>query len=212
MSQNGSPPPEFEFDEDYRYFMVRLPVHPEARAASAAVAKATEDVGTESALSRHQVEILHKCTEDTPIGDLMSIARRADRTKFRNQILSPLLRAELLQMTIPEKPNSRLQKYHLTQKGHMLVQLVADLLPQRIEQELHTFPPRKLCRWHEITVTRHENQRIDLMLKGHAGDIQTNTHIHPFLTKPEVHVTLTDFSPSRNELLQFACTGFTECR
>jgi ATP-dependent DNA helicase RecG len=117
MSQNGSPPPEFEFDEDYRYFMVRLPVHPEARAASAAVAKVTGDVGTESALSRHQMEILHKCTEDTPIGDLMSIARRADRTKFRNQILRPLLRAELLQMTIPEKPNSRLQKYHLTQKG-----------------------------------------------------------------------------------------------
>jgi hypothetical protein len=47
----------------------------------------------------------------------MSIAGRADRTKFRNQILRPPLRAELLRMTIPEKPNSRLQKYHLTQKG-----------------------------------------------------------------------------------------------
>ena len=82
---------------------------------------------------------------------------------------------------------------------HMLVQLVADLLPQRIEQELHTLPPRKPCRWHEITVTRHENQCIDLMLKGHAGDIQADSHIHPFLTKPEVHVTLTDFSPGRNE-------------
>ena len=117
MSQNGSPPPEFEFDEDYSYFMVRLPVHPEARAASAAAAKATGIVGTESALSRHQVEILRKCTDDTAIGDLMSIAGRADRTKFRNQILRPLLRAELLRMTIPEKPNSRLQKYHLTQKG-----------------------------------------------------------------------------------------------
>ena len=117
MSQNGSPPPEFDFDEDYSYFMVRLPVHPEARAASAAVAKATGDVGIESALSRHQVEILRRCTEDTAIGDLMSIAGRADRTKFRNQILRPLLRAELLRMTIPEKPNSRLQKYHVTKKG-----------------------------------------------------------------------------------------------
>jgi ATP-dependent DNA helicase RecG len=59
--------------EDYSYFMVRLPVHPEARAASAAVAKATADVGTESALSRHQVEILHKCADDTAIGDLKEI-------------------------------------------------------------------------------------------------------------------------------------------
>jgi ATP-dependent DNA helicase RecG len=97
--------------------LVRLPVQPEARTASAAVAKATGDVGTESALSRHQVEILHKCADDTAIMDLMSIAGRVDRTKFRNQILRPLLRAELLRMTIPEKPNSRLQKYHVTQKG-----------------------------------------------------------------------------------------------
>jgi hypothetical protein len=55
--------------------------------------------------------------DDTAIGDLMIIAERADRTKFRNQILRPLLQAELLQMTVPEKPNSRLQKYHVTQKG-----------------------------------------------------------------------------------------------
>ena len=55
--------------------------------------------------------------DDTAIGDLMSIAGRADRTKFRNQILRPLLRAELLMMTIPEKPNSRLQKYQLTKRG-----------------------------------------------------------------------------------------------
>jgi ATP-dependent DNA helicase RecG len=81
------------------------------------VAKATGEVGTESSLSRHQVEILRRCTDDTAIGDLMSIAGRADRTKFRNQILRPLLRTELLRMTNPEKPNSRLQKYHLTKKG-----------------------------------------------------------------------------------------------
>ena len=94
--------------------------------------------------------------------------------------------------------------------GESLSGLVADLLPQWIEQELHAFPPCKLCRRHKIAVTRHENQRIDLMLEGHAGDIQANTHIHSFLTKPEVHVSLTNFSPRRNELLQFACTGFTE--
>jgi len=30
MRDNGSPLPEFETDDDYSYFMVRLPVHPEA--------------------------------------------------------------------------------------------------------------------------------------------------------------------------------------
>ena len=67
--------------------------------------------GTQSALSRHQVEVLHKCRRDTAIGELMSIAGRSDRTKFRNQVLRPLLAADLLRMTVPEKPNSRLQKY-----------------------------------------------------------------------------------------------------
>ena len=30
MRKNGSPPAEFDFDEDYSYFMVRLPIHPAA--------------------------------------------------------------------------------------------------------------------------------------------------------------------------------------
>lgn len=30
MKKNGSPPAEFEFDEDHSYFMVRLPIHPAA--------------------------------------------------------------------------------------------------------------------------------------------------------------------------------------
>jgi ATP-dependent DNA helicase RecG len=30
MKGNGSPPPEFETDDDRSYFLIRLPVHPEA--------------------------------------------------------------------------------------------------------------------------------------------------------------------------------------
>jgi len=32
MKKNGSPPPEFEFDEDHSYFLVRLPVHRKEKA------------------------------------------------------------------------------------------------------------------------------------------------------------------------------------
>lgn len=116
MERNGSPPPEFEFDEDHSYFMVRLPIHPAAQEVSeSAMGKEPSKVGaggaaaagTKSALSRHQVEILRKCLVDAEIADLMAIADRADRTKFRNQVLKPLLADNLLAMTIPDKPTSR---------------------------------------------------------------------------------------------------------
>jgi hypothetical protein len=47
----------------------------------------------------------------------MEIAGRSDRTKFRNQVLRPLLDAGLIEMTIPDKPISSKQKYWLTGKG-----------------------------------------------------------------------------------------------
>lgn len=74
-------------------------------------------VGTKRALSRYQVEILEKCAEPQPLTALMEIAGRADRTKFRNQVLAPLLEKELVQMTIPDKPRSSKQRYQLTAKG-----------------------------------------------------------------------------------------------
>jgi Fic family protein len=40
-----------------------------------------------------------------------------DRKSFRERYLKPALAHGLLEMTIPDKPNSRLQKYRLTDKG-----------------------------------------------------------------------------------------------
>ena len=43
-----------------------------------------------------------------------------DRTKFRNKFINPLLEAELLAMTEPGKPKSRIQKYYTTEAGKKL--------------------------------------------------------------------------------------------
>lgn len=73
--------------------------------------------GTKLALSGHQVAILRRCVGPQGITELMTIAGRSDRTKFRNQVLNPLLDESLVEMTIPEKPTSRNQQYRLTAKG-----------------------------------------------------------------------------------------------
>ena len=51
----------------------------------------------------------------------MVVAVKSDRTKFRNQVLRPLLEEGLLEMTIPDKPRSSKQKYRLTTKGRELL-------------------------------------------------------------------------------------------
>lgn len=45
----------------------------------------------------------------------------SDRKSFRERYLKPALADGLIEMTIPDKPNSRLQKYRLTDKGRQAV-------------------------------------------------------------------------------------------
>lgn len=47
----------------------------------------------------------------------MAVSGRTNRTKFRDSVLSPLLEAGLLAVTIPDKPTSSKQRYVATGKG-----------------------------------------------------------------------------------------------
>jgi len=49
--------------------------------------------------------------------ELQGALKLRGRVNFRQKYLTPALTAGLIAMTIPDKPNSRLQKYRLTQKG-----------------------------------------------------------------------------------------------
>ena len=54
----------------------------------------------------------------------MKVLGRSDRTKFRKQVLKPLMEAGWLEMTIPDKPTSSKQKYRLPVRGkNLLAQL-----------------------------------------------------------------------------------------
>ncbi|MCQ6963687.1 AlbA family DNA-binding domain-containing protein [Methanolobus chelungpuianus] len=76
-----------------------------------------DQVGTKFGLTTEQIKVLHACVEDSGILELMSVTERSNRTKFRNNVLIPLLSNGFIEMTIPEKPTSSKQKYRLTPNG-----------------------------------------------------------------------------------------------
>ena len=56
----------------------------------------------------------------------MAVVGRKDRTKFRNQVLRPLLDAGWIEMTIPDKPTSRMQRYRTTAVGREVLGAVEE--------------------------------------------------------------------------------------
>ena len=88
----------------------------------AASADIRHQVGTKSALSRHQVQVLESSAEPRTIAELQRLCGRTDRTKFRNQVVRPLLEDGLLEMTIPDRPRSSHQRYRTTGTGARLLE------------------------------------------------------------------------------------------
>ncbi len=65
-----------------------------------------------------EVERLLKCLRgEMTRRDLQKELQLRSQENFRQKYLMPALTAGFLEMTIPDKPNSRLQKYRLTKKG-----------------------------------------------------------------------------------------------
>ncbi len=126
MSQNGSPPAEFEFDEDYSYFMVRLPVHSAALEVvesgmngSAPGSEATQSPTQSPTQSDDPVVrllLLLKAGAKSS-GELRQTVGIKLRPTFRSNYLHPAIERGFVEYTIPEKPSSRLQQYRLTQRG-----------------------------------------------------------------------------------------------
>ena len=117
LQENGSPPPEFEFDEDHSYFMVRLPVHPTAKevAGSAADERAMSQVTRE--VTREVHRLLSACRGSMARRELQDALAPKAQENFRALYLAPALEDGLIEMTIPDRPRSSRQKYRLTDKG-----------------------------------------------------------------------------------------------
>lgn len=125
---NGSPAATIETDEGRTYFMIDIPCHP---AFLSQVVSQDNPIDKEALMySLSQVvsqvedvdmnllcEVLMALREPHNMKDLMQRFGQTNRTRFRNLCLNPLLQADLIALTIPDKPNSKLQQYVITEKG-----------------------------------------------------------------------------------------------
>ena len=120
MQANGSPPAEFDFDEDHSYFMVRLPVHPAALEVADLEVGELADAVTGQVTGQVQ-RLLAVCNGELSRAELQEKLGLRHRDNFIEAYLQPALNAGLLEMTIPDKPRSSKQKYRLTEKGRAVV-------------------------------------------------------------------------------------------
>lgn len=79
-----------------------------------------DQVGTKLGLSAEQHTVLAQMTDEHDVATLMQWVGRSNRSKFREVVLTPLLALDLVEMTVPDKPNSSKQRYRLTAQGKAL--------------------------------------------------------------------------------------------
>ena len=125
VKQNGSPLPEFEADEDRLTFLTRFPIHPDTPEDAKLGAESQPESNDEKPESRPESraespeqqlrERLLNTLSKEPLGKSEISTKLGQKavSGSLNQLIRQLIKEGVIEMTIPEKPNSRLQKYRL---------------------------------------------------------------------------------------------------
>ena len=71
-------------------------------------------LGTKKGLSLDHLKIIKNCKNESSAIELMEILNRANKSKFKNTIINPLVENGFLELSNPDKPKSPTQKYRLT--------------------------------------------------------------------------------------------------
>ena len=130
MRQNGSPVPVFESDEDRTWFLVRLPVHERADlgptehdAQQVTDQDTDQDTDQVTPPVTQQVEqLVAVLAREMSRAEIQAVLQLRHRRHFAMVYLHPALKADLIEMTLPDKPNSRNQRYRRTARGETLVE------------------------------------------------------------------------------------------
>ncbi len=137
MGYNGSPEPVFETDADGNYFLTILKLHKDApfkvsteqglKSGTKSQTEGTAHFAGQVAgqvtgqVAGQVIDLMKVCEKEQSKKELMNKLGLLGRDNFEKLYLKPAIKNEFLEMTIPEKPKSRMQKYRLTEKGRKLL-------------------------------------------------------------------------------------------
>ena len=128
MVENGSPPPRFATDESRTYFFAELLVHPDmpgiGRAHDEAHVEAHDEAHDEASEELNQTELtILGFLENTP-QNRPAIARQLGLTGRSGHLYKAIFHLReigCIELTLPDKPQSRNQKYRITEKGRTAI-------------------------------------------------------------------------------------------
>ena len=129
MSENGSPAPVFETDEDRSYFLIRFPAHPSITGKTGKASGAHDEAHDGSAIDLSVTErrILSACGGGPQkASELLEALGYKSRTGNFKKSLSRLLDSRILERTLGSAPRSRNQRYRLTALGEKILASTAD--------------------------------------------------------------------------------------
>jgi predicted HTH transcriptional regulator len=112
---SGLQEPQFIQAEDFRTILYR-PVTPQVtpQVAPQVAPQVTPEVR----------KLILMANGENSRDELQEMLDLKDRENFRKLYINEAMKLDLIEMTIPDKPNSRMQKYRLTEKGKALKELL----------------------------------------------------------------------------------------
>lgn len=124
LRENGSAAATIETNEERSFFLIDIPCHPDfvGDDLSQVVSQVVSQV--KGADLAQVVEVFISLQKAMSMAELMQMFRQVNRTRFKRICLDILIKTGLATPTVPDKPNSRFQKYVLTEKGKSIIETV----------------------------------------------------------------------------------------
>ncbi len=133
MTENGSPQPSFETDDDRSFFAVTLEIHPQFSPKTGVKTGVITPIFAPyfiEFLNDKAIALLEYCNTPRSRTEIRLFLQLRDMKHVRERYIYPLLSAKLLILTDPEHPLSHNQKFKTTKIGIEAIEIYGNKINQ----------------------------------------------------------------------------------